>query len=327
MEPINIQETTKAKATPRDVFLQLLGVGLLYVSAIALIALLFQYVNYLVPDPLSPEYYGISGALRGSLSTIVIVFPVYVLLARYFQKESLNDPSRREIKIRKWLVYLTLFISAITVIIDLVMLVNRYLGGELSARFGLQVCAVLLVAGGVFWYYLWDLKRPSGALAPRAAFILRAKVAAIAAVIVGGFFLAGSPANQRLVRFDQQRINDLQMIQQEVINYWQRKDALPATLDDLSNDINGYRPSKDPETQASYEYAVKSSLTFELCADFKTSSEKNQRISEPMRPYGDPYQQNWDHAQGRVCFTRTIDPELYRPIDGSVVKPIPAPVN
>ena len=317
------QTPSTPKATPRDVFLHLLSVGTLYVSAVSLIALLFQYVNRFIPDPLAYDY-GITDALRRSIATIIIVFPVYALTAWYFNKEGERQPERREIKIRKWLVYLTLFISAVTVIVDLVTLVYKFLGGELSPRFVFKVIAVLMVAAGVFWYYLWDLRRPAGAVAVQTKLVLRGIVGLIVAVIIGGFFLVGSPANQRMVKFDQQRINDLQIIQQEVINYWQQKEKLPQNLNELANDISGFRAPKDPETQGEYEYAVKSSLTFELCAEFKTSSRQGQKMSEPVRQYADPYQQNWDHEQGHGCFSRTIDPELYRNKDtGFPMKPAP----
>lgn len=315
------------RAAPRDVFLHLLSVVTLYVSAISLIALLFQYVNHFIPDPLEFEY-GFSNSLRTAIATLIIVFPTYIITAWYFHKEGMGNPERREIKIRKWLVYLTLFVSAVTVIIDLVTLVYRFLGGELSPRFGLKVLAVLVVAAGVFWYYLWDLKRPTGALNTQNKNILRAAVVAITAIIVGGFFLVGSPQNQRMLRFDQQRVNDLSMVQQEVINYWQQKDRLPANLDELTNDISGFRAPMDPETKEPYGYTVKGSLAFELCADFITDSKAESGTTQPARSPFDPYQQNWEHGIGQTCFSRTIDPELYRDKDAVYpVKPVPAPVD
>jgi len=317
-----IPSIPSVKATPRDVFLQLLSVGTLYVSAVSLIALLFQYVNRLIPDPLSFDY-GIGDALRRSIATIIVVFPVYVVTAWYFQKESISQPERREIKIRKWLVYLTLFVSAVTVIVDLVTLVYKFLGGELSPRFALKVLAVLIVAAGVFWYYLWDLRRQAGALSVKMKNVLRAIVVIIGGVIIGGFFLVGSPQSQRLLRFDQQRINDLNIIQQEIINYWQQKDTLPQSLDELESDISGFRPPVDPETGSPYDYRVLGDLTFELCATFKTVGEIHaEGYPKPIAPRGDPYQQNWGHGIGRTCFSRTIDPELYRD-RGNSVKPIP----
>lgn len=312
--------TTTPKATPRDVFLHLLSVATLYVSAISLIALFFQYVNHFIPDPLTFEY-GYSDALRRSIATIIIVFPTYVVTAWYFHKESASNPERRDLKIRKWLVYLTLFISAITVIIDLVTLVYKFLGGELSPRFVLKVVAVLIVAAGVFWYYLWDLKRQTGVLSNTVKNILRTVIVLVGAVIIGGFFLVGSPTSQRMVRFDQQRVNDLSTMQNEIITFWQQKDRLPADLSELSNDISGFRAPMDPETKMPYVYAIKSSLTFELCADFKTAN-ADARYAQPTRSPFDPYQQNWEHGVGESCFSRTIDPELYRD-RGNSLKPLP----
>jgi hypothetical protein len=61
--------------------------------------------------------------------------------------------------IRKWLIYFTLFAAALIIIGDLVTLLNRFLEGELTVRFLLKVLAVFFVAGSVFYYYLWDLRK------------------------------------------------------------------------------------------------------------------------------------------------------------------------
>ncbi len=319
--------SSSPKATPRDVFLHLLSVGTLYVSAVCLIALLFQYVNYYFPDPL--QYYEtIFGVLRRTIATVIVVFPVYVATAWYFQKETVKDPARRDIKIRKWLVYLTLFVSAVTVIVDLVVLVHRYLGGELTPRFGLKVLSVLIVAAGLFWYYLWDLKRQASVLSVKVKNILRATVSVVGIVIIGGFFLVGSPQKQRLIRFDAQRITDLQMLQNEVIYFWQQKDSLPQALEELNNDISGFRAPLDPETKEPYEYGIKSALVFELCASFKTTGdEENARRGIKTAPiYGTAQQNwNWEHGIGRVCFTRTIDPQIYGNKEGASLRPAPLP--
>lgn len=50
----------------------------------------------------------------------------------------------------------------------------------------------------------------------------------------------GSPAQQRTWRLDDKRVNDLQNIQSQVINYWQQKEKLPMTLSELSNPMTGY---------------------------------------------------------------------------------------
>jgi hypothetical protein len=78
-----------------------------------------------------------------------------LLIARAIKR----DPSKRASKVRKWLTYMTLFVAAGVIIGDLTTLVYNFVGGELSLRFGLKVVTVTVIAGGVFGYYLWDLRQ------------------------------------------------------------------------------------------------------------------------------------------------------------------------
>ncbi len=292
--------------------MHLLSIVALYISAINFIVLLFQYINLSFPDPLEGFYYGgVAGTIRWAMASLIIVYPVYILITRLLNKEYATEPEKRELKIRKWLVHLTLFVASVTIIGDLVTLVYNFLGGELTARFILKVLVVLLVSGTVLGYYLKDLR---GTWKKGQLRILVWVVSAvILAGIVGGFFTAGSPFKARLVRFDERRVGDLQIIQSEIINYWMRKDKLPPTLDELRSDISGFRPPVDPKTNLPYEYRSLSDLKFELCANFDLSSDPVPAISRAKTPYPayGPYDQNWDHEAGQKCFERNIDPELY----------------
>lgn len=151
------------KASPRDVFLHLLAIIALYVSAGSFIALLFQYINILIPDALDQSgHYGLMASyqtIRWSIASLLIVFPSYIFVSWYVNKEYAATPEKRMFRIRKWLVYFTLFIAALIIIGDLVTLIFNLLGGELTARFLLKIFTVLFVAGSVFGYYFWDLKR------------------------------------------------------------------------------------------------------------------------------------------------------------------------
>ncbi len=140
----------------------------------------------------------------------------------------------------------------------------------------------------------------------------------VAGAVIAGFFVVGSPQEARLRGFDEKKIQDLQFIQGELINYWQNKEVLPVTLSQLNDDIRGVRIPQDPQAGSDYAYLVKGPLTFALCANFnKPSSYSNTSSSRtyPKAPYPvDQYiiSQNWDHGDGDVCFERTIDKDLYQ---------------
>lgn len=302
------------KNLPKDAFLNLLAIITLYISAGSLIALLFQYINVILPDPLSPYYYtSVAGLVRWSMAALIIVFPVYLLVSWLLYQDYGQHSEKRELKIRKWLVYFTLFLAAIIIIGDLVTLVYNFLGGDLTARFILKVFTVFLVAGTVFGYYLRDLRQP---FSEKELKVLGGLVSlAVLASVAGGFFTAGSPLKARLYRFDERRVGDLQILQGEIINYWLQKDKLPPKLKDLKSDITGFEPPLDPAANLPYEYKVSGPLRFELCANFNLSSPDFGVSKMPAVPrgyYGDPYSQNWAHGQGKICFSRTIEPDLYK---------------
>jgi len=153
---MNEQITMVPKSTPKDVFYHLLSIVTLYMSAISFITLLLQLINTWFPDPLDYGY-GVDGVIRWSAAILIVAFPVYLLMMWLINKDIAAEPARREIRVRKWLGYLTLFIAAITAIIDVGTLIYNLLGGELTTRFILKVLVVLAVAATVFFYYLREL--------------------------------------------------------------------------------------------------------------------------------------------------------------------------
>ena len=256
------------KSTPRDVFIQLLGIITLYASVISFIALLWQLVNIWLPDPLNFYRASAVSAIRWSGSVLVVMFPVYVFISWLMNRDFTAMPERREIKVRKWLVYFTLFAAALTVIIDVITLIYNLLGGELTAKFLLKVLIVLLTAAAVFAYYYYDLRKGT---VKNIKLLAWATSGLVIAAVVAGVLAAGSPQRARLLNFDARRISDLQMIQGQIINHWQQKGALPKNLSELTDTISGFTAPKDPQTGADYDYRIVSDLSFQLCANFNLS--------------------------------------------------------
>ncbi len=308
------------KTYPRDVFMYLLNTITLYISTFSFLNLVFEYINIAFPDKLN-LYYNPGDSIRWTLSLFIIIFGVFLWTSRFIEKDLAGNREKNDLKIRRWLIYLTIFLSALLLIGDLVALIYNFLSGDLTNPFILKVLSVFAVGGVTFWYYLYDLKKNPGEFSSKSKIIIWGSIIVALAVVVYGFYLAGSPFKQRSVRFDNQRVSDLQTIQSQIVYYWQQKNNLPQSLGNLTDSISGFTAPLDSDTSQPYEYRAKDSLSFELCANFALPSDAKSlnAVARPVMPGGTV--DNWEHAGGRVCFQRSIDPQLYS------AKPLTTPVK
>ncbi len=145
----------------REAFLYLVTFAALYVSAIEYGTLLFQFINRWLPDAADPEWRvrGATSTIRRATASLIIAFPVFMILSWRLDRAVALDRERRASRVRKWLTYLTLFSAAGVIIGDLITLVYNLLEGELTLRFVLKCVVVLAIAGAAFGCYLWDLRQ------------------------------------------------------------------------------------------------------------------------------------------------------------------------
>jgi hypothetical protein len=150
----------KPYLSAREAFMYVVLFTTLYVSAFNLGSLLFDFINQAFPDPAMHAYAGYAReSMRWSLSSLIVSFPLFLYVARFINRAVRVDSLKRGSKIRFNLTYLTLFIAGSCLICDIIALVYNFLGGELTVRFVLKVLAVSTIAGPIFGYYLWDLRR------------------------------------------------------------------------------------------------------------------------------------------------------------------------
>jgi hypothetical protein len=352
MENQIVQE--KPRLRPLFFFLSAGVLISLITSIVSFLNLIFEALNKKFPDVLNATYsYGYNtydyANLRGALATLIIVFPIFLVLMYFWNKISKSSElSKVEHIIKKWMIYLIIFLSGIVIIVDLIVLVRYFVSGEITNRFIYKILTTLVTALIVgkyffiseFWpaerkmFKIFNIKKLNKIINPIVAVIL------VILAIVLSFAVMGSPMKQRLLRLDDRRVQDLQSIQWQVINYWQQKEKLPEALKDLANPISGYSLPVDPEFEKgkTYEYNLKDAknLTFELCATFsaempkgwqeynsggvmsmydtKVASNVTTDIAVSSYPYpGGGANDSWDHKIGRTCFERTIDKDLYPP--------------
>jgi hypothetical protein len=146
----------------REAFLYLVLFAMLYWSAYHLGSLLFDIINMAFPDPAAERSELMTYArreMRWSISSLIVAFPIFLYMSWLVARDISADPNKRHSKVRRWLTYLTLFVSATALIGDVITLVYNLLGGEMTTRFLLKVLVVAFIAGTVFWYYLTDIRR------------------------------------------------------------------------------------------------------------------------------------------------------------------------
>lgn len=138
----------------------------------------------------------------------------------------------------------------------------------------------------------WSLHRTFG---------ITATVIVLVAV-VWGLAIAGLPAGERLRRFDDRKVIDLQTISSSLHEQvyagqpWipdKEKGipkALPKDLQTVAENVTYQRLTlNDPQTGEPYVYSVVNKTTYELCAEFNDVRDQ-------------PYEVFWNHPAGRHCY-------------------------
>ncbi len=223
-----MENTSSGKVTAKDFFLWAGAMVALYWSIVSFLILLFEYIDRAFPDIVTAPYMDpYAGGIRYAMASLIVLGPLTVVLLRFIRRDITEDASKAEIWVRRWALMLTIFVAGLTVAIDLITLINTFLGGELTTRFLLKVLAVLLVASGGFMHFYADLKGywKNVSCSRKTCRLCFGAVAIL--TVVAGFFIVGSPADIRLLRLDDQKQNDLSNIQWQVVNYWQLKEVLP----------------------------------------------------------------------------------------------------
>jgi hypothetical protein len=297
---------TPTKSEPKDIFAHLFAVATLLISAGSLFALLFALIGIAMPD--NTGYYGSYYAkdqVRSALSFLLVSFALYVWVWRMISGWEAKDVSKKEIRVRRWMVYLAIFISGLVLAGDAVALLNGYLQGDLTARFLLRVLSLAVISGIVF---LWCRFLAKGLLDKR---IIWSGIVLVGISLVWGFIAAGSPSAIRDSKNDEIRSSDLYSINQNIISFWQVKKTLPPSLDELYNigvDRYGKLPV-DPVSGKSYEFKVLSETSYELCAEFARDSGALMSGDAPRGGFNvNPFM---SHGLGRHCFSKNIDPSFY----------------
>jgi len=278
-----------AKGTPKDIFLYLSWAISLYVSLSGFVWLLFKYIDLAFTNS-----YSFTWGIKWSIAQLVVTFPFFLIVSWLIRKDIALNPEKLHIKSRKWFVSLTLFVVSGIFVGNLVYLLYEFLNWGITTRFVLKSLTILVATGGVFGYYILDIK---------GLWINSAKPKLIAwlvtilvlASVSFGFYIVGAPWQQYNRKMDRSRISDLQTLKRSVLAYYQQNNKLPAKLNDLKYPSSFFIMPTDPDTEKPYEYKFISPNSFALCAIFKAKSYAPREYPNSNT--------KWSHKAGYNCFT------------------------
>jgi len=135
----------------------------LYASTISLGGITKNAIDQFVPDNTSTTYiYSLSEfnevTLRSYVAAIIVFYPIFSLLFLHLKKLELATPQLKNVKARKMCIYITLIITFLITAGSITSTLYGFLAGTTTSNSLLHFIATLFISGGVFVYYLWQVK-------------------------------------------------------------------------------------------------------------------------------------------------------------------------
>lgn len=256
--------------------------------------ILFQLINKFFPDPLGFTGFFDQGAIKFGIASLLVATPLFFYMARLINKNIHNGEMALDAVPRRWLTYVVLFLAAGTMAGDIIALIFNYLEGDIVARLILKIIVIMIIAGAIFGYYLWDIRKNETGENRKKINKLAgwASMSVMIAIFIGSFFIVDSPRVAKDKKIDQQTVENLSQISFLIQEYYNLRQTVPGDLDEL-------KKVKPFELNQPVTYSKKGDTAYTLCADFRLPSEEQPRPG-PLEIVVD----EWKHGTGDICFEK-----------------------
>lgn len=340
----------KAYGSAREAFLLIVYFSLLGMVATQVGGLAFAWIDRFFADDLTRDNYAwqwASSGMRWSIASLLVGYPIFLLLGWRLAARKRRDPDRRRSRVRAWLTYVTLIFAAGALIGDLVAVVYQFLEGGLSTRFAAKAGVVGVISAAILWNYSRDAERMTGGVDFTGQALAVLSMLVVVALVGWAFTIVRSPENARNRIGDETRVTNLIAMTRLAdchYTYYDRLDANFASMQTALTELGGRLPVAagctepypyDPTTGAEYRYGVIDADTYELCAVFEGGWPEGDGAGAPARrtissyysPANEQRTLQLPKTAGEACFT--IDAVKFEtdlgPRIGEVVSEDPAP--
>jgi hypothetical protein len=137
-------------------FYYLLSLVALVFVAINSGIIVFQLINKLIPDSTTIVN---QEMLRFAIASLIFATPVFYGMNKLIKRGLVKGEIALTDGIRRWLTYFIIFVASVVILVWLITTMNSFLNGELTVKVILKTLAILVIAGSIFGYYFYDLKR------------------------------------------------------------------------------------------------------------------------------------------------------------------------
>lgn len=146
-------------------FLYILFFISLYVLTGAIAGVFHSWINTTAPnltlfDNTYLSYIQLDSAtvMRGYLASILISYPIFVILGFVLKKNVTKNPKVLSIRSRKILIYITLIGTFLIILWNIISAIFGFLSGSLMVNVLGNLCVTILIAGGVFSYFFREVR-------------------------------------------------------------------------------------------------------------------------------------------------------------------------
>ena len=158
-------QQTKSDYSWWDAFEHILLFISMYVFALFFtLTLLFIIDHYLPKIETYPSTYGQVynnmkyDMLRGFMAPLIVSYPIFVFLFLDVTSRTLKSPYLRSLRLRKFLIYLTLVITFVISLINITATVSSFLNGNLTINWICNFLTIITVCSTIFFYYFFQIK-------------------------------------------------------------------------------------------------------------------------------------------------------------------------
>lgn len=286
--------------SPKYSFYYLLSLVALIFTAISAGLILFGIIDDSFKDAWAYNMYRNSdGQYKFAISALLIAAPTYYLTVYLINRGLKKLELAINSNLRRWLTYLILFVSALIILGIFIGIVHNFLSGALTLAFMLKLSSVLIIAGAIFSYYFWDIRRVNFEQKnPVQRLYKIISIVLLSAIFIAAWFFVELPADSRARQLDEKLMSNINQLENAVNAYYTSNGSLPTSLEDLEGEDSVYLEKRhlyDQENGKAIEYRKESDDSFVFCAEFRRASDAND---DDYRPY---YNSEKEHEAGYSC--------------------------